>query len=153
MSGIIRMSGVGIEGSTAEVGEMARTLSRLSAADLKRNKVGLIADEGGLYLQVTEAKGGGHNRSWLFRYKVAGRDRFMGGGSTHTVTLALAREWARQQRLLRFAGVDPIAARDAERAARAQESARSLTFQQCAEQFLKEHEGKWTNAKHAAEWP
>ena len=82
---------------------MARALHRLSAAALRRNKVGLYADGGNLYLQVTEAEGGGFNRSWLFRFKVGGKDRWMGGGSTHTVSLAEAREWAREQRKLRLA--------------------------------------------------
>src|SRR6516225_10020800 len=102
---------------------MARGLNRLTATALKRTKPGLYIDGGGLYLQITEAKGGGCNRSWLFRYKVDGRDRWMGGGPTHTVPLAIAREWARAQRVLRLAGDDPIANRDAERAARKAASA------------------------------
>src|SRR6478672_13895136 len=100
---------------------MARALHRLSAAVLRRNKVGLYADGGNLYLQVTEAEGGGDlNRSWLFRFKVGGKDRWMGGGSTHTVSLAEAREGAREQRKLRLACIDPIAHRDKMRAEKAQ---------------------------------
>jgi integrase len=133
---------------------MARALHRLSAAVLRRNKIGTFADGGGLYLQVNEAKGGGDlNRSWLFRYKVGRRDRWMGGGSVHTITLAMAREWARQQRVLLFAGVDPITHRNAERAAKAQASAKAIKFAEAADGYVRAQAATWRNAKHAAEWP
>jgi integrase len=132
---------------------MARALHRLSAAALRRNKVGLYADGGNLYLQVTEAEGGGDlNRSWLFRFKVGGKDRWMGGGSTHTVSLAEAREWAREQRKLRLAGIDPIAHRDKMRAEKAQTEARAVSFEACAAECMSAKRDEWRSKKHAAEW-
>ena len=45
-------------------------------------------------------------------------------------------------------GIDPLDARKAEREAQALESARSLTFEQAAQQYFDAHERKWRNAKH-----
>jgi hypothetical protein len=94
-----------------------RALHRLAAASLKRNKVGLFADGGGLYLQVTKAADGRNvNRSWLFRFKTGpNKDRWMGLGPAHTISLSEAREAALQCRKLRLAGEDPIARRNAAR--------------------------------------
>ena len=133
---------------------MARALHRLSAAALKRNKAGLFADGGGLYLQVTEAKGGGFNRSYLFRYDdlVTGRDRWMGGGAVHTVSLAEARDWAREQRKLRLAGIDPIAHRNEVRAGKAQAEARTIDFKACAIEYIAAHRATWRSPKSGAEW-
>ena len=104
-------------------------------------------------MQITEAKSGGDfNRSWLFRYKVGGRDRWMGGGSVHTVSLGEAREWAREQRLLRQNDVDPIASRDEMRASKAQAEARSVTFDAAAHDYMAAHRETWRSQKHASEW-
>jgi integrase len=127
---------------------------RLTAAALKRNKIGLYADGGGLYLQITEAKNGGVNRSWLFRFKVGkDRDRWMGLGPTHTISLAQAREKARQARAQRLDGVDPIEQRNATRAAEAQASAKAIKFAEAADGYVRAQAASWRNAKHAAEWP
>jgi len=60
-------------------------LSPLAVARLKRadvEKKVYHADGGGLYLQMSP--GGG--KSWVFRYKLAGRTREMGLGSLHTLS-------------------------------------------------------------------
>jgi integrase len=131
-----------------------RRIHRLSASAVKRSKPGLHPDGGGLYLQVTEAKSGGLlNRSWLFRYKVGkNRDRWMGGGSVHTITLVMAREWARQARVQRCEGIDPIEQRKATRAAKAQADAKAITFAQAVHGYEKAHAPGWRNAKHARDW-
>jgi integrase len=129
-------------------------IHRLKAVTLRSTRPGLYADGGGLYLQITKATNGGVNRSWLFRFKIArDRDRWMGLGSVHTVTLQDARERARQQRLLRLDGVDPITHRNAERAAKAQESAKAIKFEEAADGYVRAQGASWRNAKHAAEWP
>jgi integrase len=129
-------------------------MHRLTAAALKRTRPGLYADGGGLYLQVSEGEDGGLNRSWLFRFKVAkDRDRWMGLGSVHTVTLKEARERARQQRLLRLDGIDPIEHRAAARAAKAQASAKAISFAEATDGYVRAHAANWRNFRHAAEWP
>ena len=78
---------------------MGREINRLTGADLRRSKPGVYADGGGLYLQITDAQGHSSsiNRSWLFRFAIAGRpERWMGLGSLNTVSLVEARERARQ---------------------------------------------------------
>ena len=81
---------------------MFQTLNRLSQLAVTNAKVGMHADGGGLYLQVTRTVSGQLNKSWLYRYAVGGRERQMGLGSLAEVKLADARQRAaacRQQRL------------------------------------------------------
>jgi integrase len=129
-------------------------IHRLKAAMLRSTRPGLYADGGGLYLQITEAKNGGVNRSWLFRYKAGkDRDRWMGLGATHTISLAEAREAALQCRKARLAGIDPIAQRDKQRAGEAQASAKVVTFGEATAAYVRAHAASWRNAKHATQWP
>jgi integrase len=127
---------------------MARTLNRLTAADLKRKKPGMYADGGGLYLRVAE----GGSKQWIFRYVVNGRLRDMGIGPTHTLNLAKAREKAREARELRLNHIDPIAHKHAQRAAAVAAAANTKTFRECAEGFIVDNDKKWTNAKHRHQW-
>ena len=109
---------------------------RLSSLTVKHaRKPGMLADGNGLYLQVTRANA----RSWIFRYYRNGKSREMGLGSLKAVRLADARLKAAACRGLLADGTDPIAARDAERAQRALEAARAITFDQCAEAFITAH--------------
>jgi hypothetical protein len=48
--------------------------------------------------------------------------------------------------------IDPITARDAERAQQPLEAARSMTFTECADLYIKAHRSNWQNAKHADQW-
>ena len=49
-------------------------------------------------------------------------------------------------------GIDPIEARDAQRAAKRREAAQALTFEQCAKAYIASHEAGWKNDKHRAQW-
>jgi integrase len=129
---------------------MSRAIHRLTGADLKRKQPGRYADGGGLWLQVTTGKQ--INRSWLFRYSVAGREREMGLGSTHTVSLAEAREAARECRKQRLVGIDPIEERKAQRSAQAAKSATHITFDECADAYHQAHKASWRSEKHARLW-
>jgi len=133
---------------------MAKGVFRLSAADLRRSTPGLYGDGHGLWLQVTIAKDGTRrNRSWVFRYTTAGRVREMGLGSLVTVGLADARERARQCRLQRLDGIDPIEHRKAQRAAQAVAVKRSMTFDECARALIATKRDEWRSEKHAKQWP
>ena len=128
---------------------MARTLNRLSALKVARAKQpGMYADGGGLYLRVAE----GGSKQWVFRYAAGTRDRDMGLGPVHTLRLPEAREKAREARLLRLEGIDPIEAKRARMAALKAADARAMTFKQCAEGFIKDNEASWTSARHRQEW-
>ena len=128
-------------------------LNLLSAKTVEAKKTrGRYSDGGGLVLQISKWK----TKSWAFRYqqKVAGRvrDRHMGLGPAHTLTLADARERARECRELLLKGLDPIAERKAKRQAQLLEAARGVTFKACAEQYVAAHQAGWRNAKHREQW-
>jgi len=128
---------------------MARTLNRLSTFQVEKKKQpGMYADGGGLYLRVAD----GGSKQWIFRYVANGRLRDMGIGPCHTLTLAEARERATDARKLRLNNIDPIAHKRAQQGAAAAESARAMTFRQCATGFIKDNEAKWTHPKHRQAW-
>jgi integrase len=126
----------------------------LSGVDLRRSKPGRYCDGGGLILQVTYARAGeGVNRSWLFRWARNGEEHVMGLGSAQTVSLAEARERARQCRLQLLDGVDPLADRDRRRAEQEAAAKRLFTFDECVRAYLAAKRSEWTNEKHAQQWP
>ena len=90
---------------------MAQKINRLTPLEVANAKVGMHADGGGLYLQVTKTVAGQLNKSWLFRYSVGGRDRQMGLGSLTEVKLAEAREKAVECRRQRLDGASRSALR------------------------------------------
>ncbi len=132
---------------------MARGIERLSARTVTTAKcppgksAKFLADGGGLYLRV----GASGSRSWVFRYMLAGKSHDMGLGPLHTVSLAEARTAALTQRKLRHAGQDPIKARSADKLARRTEAAKTQTFAEAAEGYVRSQERGWS-AKHANEW-
>ena len=128
---------------------MARQTNRLTTrAVAAANEPGLYSDGGGLYLAV--ARGG--SKSWIYRYMLRRRSRDMGLGGVDVVSLAEAREKALESRKLVKAGVDPIDARNAERARQAVDAASSRSFRECAERYIASHESGWRNPKHRAQW-
>lgn len=128
---------------------MGRNAKKLSAILVsKLSSPGHYGDGEGLWLQIS----GSGSKSWVFRFTLAGRPREMGLGSFNAVSLGIARERARQCRLLLSEGKDPIVARDAGRTASALSAARFKTFDQCAAAYIKAHRDSWKNAKHAAQW-
>ena len=128
---------------------MARTINRLTDRGVQAKKVkGLYADGSGLYLQVSTSG----SKSWVFRFKRAGKARDMGLGGFPAVALEKARQKAREARELLDLGKDPIEARDAVRAQERLAAAHATTFRDCAEQLVASHEAGWRNAKHRQQW-
>jgi Arm DNA-binding domain len=101
----------------------------------------------GLYLEVK----GPTAASWVLRWERHGREQTMGLGGAEDVTLAEAREAAREARKLIKAGIDPIDKRRAERAAEQAARARAQTFGQVTEEYFKTHEPSWSRS-HAEQW-
>src|ERR1700730_10508176 len=123
--------------------------NRLSARGVEaKTKRGRYGDGGGLFLQIS--KWG--TKSWIFRYERDGREHHMGLGSTHTRSLAEARERARDCRRLLLDGRDQIETRNAQQAQRRSEAARCVTFKGCAEQPVPAHWAGCRNEKHRAQW-
>lgn len=137
---------------------MARTINKLSAAFVaKVTKPGMYGDGGGLWLQVAkstsrDAVGTDVTKSWIFRFMLAGKSRYMGLGDLNTFSLAEARERARLARQKVADGIDPIEERRAQLAARRAEDARRVTFKQAAGRYIDAHRVGWKNAKHAEQW-
>jgi hypothetical protein len=104
------------------------------------------ADGGGLYLQVTA-----NGASWVYRFALNGRAREMGLAPLSLFGLQDGAK-ALDARRLRHAGVDPIEARKAERAAGRRLEAKAITFRECAGGYIKAHRACWRNAKHAGQW-
>lgn len=127
-----------------------RTINRLSSTIIGQiAKPGRYPDGGGLYLQVAR-KGGA--RSWLFRFKISGRERFMGLGAVVSVSLAAARRHAAEYRQVIVGGGDPIEQRKVERVKVKIATARGVTFKECATRYMAAHEPSWKNAKHREQW-
>src|SRR5262249_23573555 len=125
--------------------------------------VRMLADGGGLYLQIVAESDGTINRSWIFRFatgntktskngKVHNIERQMGLGSLDTISLAEAREKALKCRKLRDEGIDPIEARRADQAKAALEVARVMPCDQCRDAFIAAKQAGWRNVKHASLW-
>jgi integrase len=112
------------------------------------NAPGYYGDGGGLVLRVSDSG----SKVWLYRYKAHGRVREMGLGPIRDVSLAEARDAAREARRLRRTGVDPIDAKRERKAAAQLDAARTVTFAQCAAAYMENHRSSWTNPKHAAQW-
>src|SRR5262245_23126311 len=120
-------------------------VDRLTALGVSRAKTpGYYADGRGLYLQV--APGGA--RTWILRFRHAGKRRDMGLGSLAVVSLADARRKAAEARKMLDAGIDPIEARNASQAAQAAAAARSVTFEKAATDCIADRADGWRNAKH-----
>ena len=128
---------------------MPRISERLGALKIASLKgPGYFADGANLYLRI--APGG--SRGWIFRYALNGRTRDMGLGSYPNVSLATARRLAEQRRALLKEGIDPIEHRRAARAAQRVAAAKTLTFDECAREYIATHEAGWRNAKHRQQW-
>lgn len=89
-------------------------MHKLSALAVKSLSAGKYEDGAGLRLVKREDGSG----QWVFRYTCHGRRREMGLGSTLTVTLKQAREKAAEYRAMIASEVDPINAREHQRADR-----------------------------------
>jgi integrase len=127
---------------------VAREIGRLTALDVKRAKQrGLYNDGGGLHLQI-DRNGA---RSWIFRYGAQGR-RYLGLGPLHTISLAEAREKARDCRKLLLEGRDPIAEKQARRAAARIDAAKTITFADAAATYISSHHAAWKNEKNRTQW-
>jgi integrase len=113
-----------------------------------KKKPGRYRDDRGLYLRVFSPR----NAGWVLRYERHGRERMMSLGPLHTVTLAQARERARDARLLLLDGVDPLEQKKSLKAERALQANRALTFEEAARQYFDQHEKKWRNPKHRAQF-
>lgn len=105
-------------------------------SDLPRGRYG---DGGGLWLEVRDGK------RWVFLYRFEGRSRSMGLGPLRDVSLARARELARECRQNLADRIDPITRRN--------EGPRAVpTFGVVADAYIDSMAPQFRNLKHLAQW-
>jgi len=125
-----------------------RRATPLTARQVSTKGPGVYGDGNGLYLYVTET-----GRSWQFRYQIAGsKRRNMGIGSVTKVTLAKAREIARELQTKVADGIDPIDERRQQRGEAAAVPTDLPTFQDCAEACVASKRSEWRAGKHVKQW-
>jgi len=130
---------------------MAKLARELTALEISRldtlghHAVGGVA---GLYLYVNDAGA----RSWVLRMMVGLKRRHIGLGGYPTVTLAQAKQVARQLRDEVSKGNDPIEQRKENASRLRAQQASAITFEKAAEGYLDTHGDSWKNAKHRAQW-
>lgn len=109
---------------------MPRIVDRLTDSGIRAAKCGpspyRLADGDGLYLLVSEAG----TKLWRLRYRHQGRESMVGLGEYPTVSLAAARAKRDEVRRQLSDGIDPAAAK------RAQRDAHADTFKAIAEEWL-----------------
>lgn len=132
---------------------MVQQVNRLSAIAVSRlTQPGMYPDGDGLYLQVK----GPTARSWVYRYTLRGKARWMGLGSAQTLSLAAARQKRNDERQKIKNGVDPVAVAQveaaAEKAAKNAAIVKVATFANCVDAYLNDHNESWRNAKHRQQW-
>ena len=130
---------------------MPKKAKELEAIQVKRlTNPGLHAVGGvaGLLLQVTHTGA----RSWILRTMVGAKRRDIGLGGFPDVTLAIAREKAREAKEMIKHGIDPVEQRKAARGALMAAQAKGVSFDECAQQFIKSKTVEFSNLKHAAQW-
>ncbi|ATX66237.1 tyrosine-type recombinase/integrase [Roseinatronobacter bogoriensis] len=131
----------------------ARELSAKEVRDLKhpgkgRNVVFPVGGVAGLLLQITPTGA----RSWLMRTTVGSRRRDIGLGGFPDVTLAQARERAREAKDAIRQGIDPVEQRKAARAALVAAQARGLTFKQAWERFSAQKVKEFSTDRYRGQW-
>ena len=115
-------------------------INRLSSRTVDTKTAdGFYPDGQGLYLRI------GKGKRWVFLFRWKGKRREMGLGPASGSNLAQARREAAKAREMVRGGIDPIAARHAERHA-------GVTFGEVADAYIASHKEGWRNAKHRQQW-
>ncbi|MFZ2336377.1 MAG: integrase arm-type DNA-binding domain-containing protein [Sideroxyarcus sp.] len=135
----------------------AKELSALAVSKLKAEGRHAVGGADGLYLRIA-----GESRAWVLcvafgtRTNRSGKEVVrrlnMGLGPFPEVSLAEAREKARELRKQVRKGIDPLQEKREAKARDAKQAAKSKTFSECALAFIEDKRGEWKNEKHAAQW-
>lgn len=135
---------------------MPRVAKELSALDVKRishpraggNKTVAVGGVAGLLLQITPNDA----KSWLLRTTVGTVRREFGLGGYPEITLAAARDRARETKAKIRAGIDPELERKEKRSAIITAQRRGLTFSNAVDSCLAAKLDQYKNSKHRQQW-
>jgi integrase len=131
-----------------KVPKKAKELSALEVSRLTKPGRYAVGVVDGLHLEVFSTGA----RSWLLRIMIGGKRCDMGLGGYPTVTLAGARDAARQAREKVRSGINPIDELRATQSALKASQAAALTFKEAADKYIDAHKAGWSNEKHAKQW-
>ncbi len=117
-------------------------MAKLTARQAQTLGEGNHGDGGNLYLRVKPSGA----RSWVFRYKAAGKAKEIGMGSLDTRSLADARTLAADMRKAIANGTEPALL------VRPAKESPKLTFEEVAKEHIAAMTPQWRNAKHVWQW-
>lgn len=120
---------------------MATKIGLLAPRRVDTLGAGFHSDGGNLYLRVKDTGA----RSWVFRYKLAGKVRELGIGSKGDRSLAGARKLAGKMRTALADGKDPAELQN-------RRDTKAMTFADYAAELIETKRSEWRNAKHALQW-
>lgn len=130
------------------MGAKSKELGALAVSQINRRGINFVGGVAGLGLNVTQTG----SRSWILRYQVAGIRKDMGLGGYPDVTLAQARELAREARIKLSQGIDPMeAVRESRRQMIASLKA-AITFTSAAKAVIALKQAECKNPKHIQQW-
>lgn len=135
---------------------MPRVAKELGPLDVKRaahsggksNTMLPVGGVTGLYLQITPNGA----KAWILRITIAAKRAEIGLGGFPSVTLAHARDKAREARDKIERGIDPVAERKAVKAALALAQSRGLSFADAVDKCLAAKLDAFRNPKHRQQW-
>jgi integrase len=137
--------------------KIAKELTALAVSKIKQDGRHAVGGVSGLSLKVA-----GNSRSWVLNMLMGTRINkegkevpnrlFLGLGSYPEVTLAEARDKARELRSEIKAGINPIEAKKERKAEVIRQQGRNTTFNECAQLVLNMKEKELKNIKHIAQW-
>ena len=123
-------------------------IKRLAHSGGKGNAMVAAGGVAGLYLQLTPRGG----KTCILLTVVGDRRRDIGLGGYPSVTLAQAREKAREARALVERGVDPVVERKAVKARLIASQRKGLTFREAVDRALASKLDGFRNEKHRNQW-
>ena len=126
---------------------LAKELSAIEVSRISEPGLHFVGSVPGLGLQVK-----GASRSWILRVTVGNKRRDIGIGGFPGVTLAHARERARDLRLKVSRGIDPIQERRDQQASLKAAQGKLKTFSEAMRGFLDDRSSGWKNPKHKQQW-
>lgn len=126
---------------------IAKQLSDRAVAAIKTEGRHPVGGVPGLHLRVT----GERHRGWVLRVQVGEKRTDYGLGAYPEVSLADAREKARDMRAQINLGEVPVGVMRARKAVLAEKTF-VRTFESCAEAYVQDKEREWKNSKHRQQW-
>ena len=134
--------------------KIAPVLTSMQVNSIKSLGWHAVGGVAGLLLQIKDPEGSGspQPRSWIFRKQVGSSRQVMGLGSYPEISLAQARELAKELSAKVVQGIDIFEERKMQRSEIIKNKSKAKTFKECAEAYLDAHLLEFSNIKHRRQW-